>query len=194
MGGGDEAGRGRLIVARTLWAATAAERGPGSSGDAVPDDAALDEAAAYLVARTGRRSPPHPAAPAIGAVSAGDFRVTDDDTAAAMGHPDAGVQVLGTPRLGLWFELATSPLMPEPGAGVRHVGVGLVVHHLGRADVGEDVTVEARVLDVSGRAVVFTLSATAGGRPVGRGVHHRRILDADARAPADAHAPGDGGR
>ncbi len=182
MGRGDQGSRDRLIVARTLWAAAAAERGSPSSDDALPDDAALDEAAAFLVARTGRRSPPHPAAPAIGAVAAKVFPVTDADTAAAMGHPDAGMQVLGTPRLGRGFEVATSPLMPAPGTGLRHVGVGLVVHHLGRADVGEDVTVEARVLDVSGRAVVFSLTATAGERPVARGVHHRRILEADPGA------------
>jgi predicted thioesterase len=111
------------------------------------------------------------------------FPVTEADTAAAMGHPDPGVTVLGSPRIGLWFELATSPLMPEPGGDVRHVGVGLVVHHLGRADVGEEVVVEARVMDASGRAVVFALEATCHGRCVARGVHHRRILEREA--PAD---------
>jgi len=116
-------------------------------------------------------------------VSTGVFRVTDADTAAALGHPDPGVRVLASPRLGLWFEAATSPLMPEPGTGLRHVGVGLVVHHLGGAGVGEEVTVAARVLDVSGRAVIFSLTATAGERPVGRGVHHRRILDVGAPGP-----------
>jgi len=184
LASGEQPGPGRPIVARTLWAATAAERAAAPSGDA-DDDAALDEAAAYLVARTGRRSPPHAAAPAIGAVSSALFPVTDADTAAAMGHPDPGVRVLATPRLGLWFEVATSPLMPEPATGLRHVGVGLVVHHLGRADVGEEVTVAARVLDVSGRAVIFSLTATAGERPVGRGVHHRRILDVDAPGPVN---------
>jgi predicted thioesterase len=182
MANGEQARPARPIVARTLWAAAAAERAAAPRDDAADaaDDAALDEAAAYLVARTGHRSPPHPAAPAIGASSASVFRVTDADTAAAMGHPDPGVDVLGTPRLALWFEVATSPLMPEPATGLRHVGVGLVVHHIGAARVGEDVAVDVRVLDVSGRAVVFSVTAMAGDRAVGRGVHHRRILDVDA--------------
>lgn len=155
------------IVARTLWASVAAER------QAAPLDDAVDK----LSAQVHRGAPPHPAAPSIGAAAVSVFPVTEADTAAAMGHPDPFVTVLGTPRIGLWFELATSPLMPAPGEGVRHVGVGLVIHHLAAAEVGEEVAVEARVMDVSGRAVLFSLEATAGGRCVARGVHHRRILD-----------------
>jgi predicted thioesterase len=155
------------IVARTLWAAVAAER------QAAP----LDDAVATLGAQLHRSTPPHPAAPSVGAAAVTTFRVTEADTAAAMGHPDPTMNVLGSPRIGLWFELATSPLMPDPGATVRHVGVGLVVHHLAVAEVGEEVAVEAKVVDASGRAVMFTLEATAGNRCVARGVHHRRILD-----------------
>ena len=164
---GDDRSREWPIVARTLWAAVAAER------EAAP----LDDAVSKLEAQVHRSSSPHPAAPPVGAAAVTVFPVTEDDTAAAMGHPDPSMTVLGSPRIGLWFELATSPLMPPPGGGVRHVGVGLMVHHLSAAEVGEEVAVEARVMDVSGRAVLFTLEATAGGRCVARGVHHRRILD-----------------
>jgi predicted thioesterase len=163
----DDPNRAWPIVARTLWASLAAER------EAAP----LDDALASLGGQL-RSAPPHPVAPAVGRVAATTFRVTEDDTAAAMGHPDPSVTVLGSPRIGLWFELATSPLMPDPGGTRRHVGVGLVVHHLAAVEVGEDVTIEARVMDVAGRAVVFALEATAGERCVARGVHHRRILDA----------------
>lgn len=156
------------IVARTLWAAVAAEQ------QAAP----IDDAVGSLAAQLPGSKPPHVAAPAVGAAATTVFPVTGADTAAAMGHPDPSVTVLGTPRIGLWFELATSPLMPPPGGGARHVGVGLVVHHLAAAEIGEEVAVEARVIDVSGRAVTFTLEATAGQRCVARGVHHRRILDA----------------
>jgi predicted thioesterase len=148
------------IVARTLRAAMAAE-----------------EAAFGLPPADG--APPHPAAPAVGASVVTAFTVTESDTAHAMGHPDPSVNVLGSPRIGLWFEVATGPLMPAPGGAVRHVGVGLVVHHLAAAAVGEDVAIEARVVETSGRAVVFILEATAGERCIARGVHHRRILDAD---------------
>lgn len=150
-----------------MWAAAAAESPP------PPADGAL----AALAGALRTPSPPHPAAPAVGATSVTHFPVTEADTAAAMGHPDPGVTVLGSPRIGLWFELATSPLMPDPGGAVRHVGVGLVVHHLGLAETGEEVVVEARVMHTAGRAVVFVLEATVEGRCVARGVHHRRILD-----------------
>jgi predicted thioesterase len=139
--------------------------------------APADGAAEALAGALRAGAEPHPAAPPVGASTVTVFPVTADDTAASMGHPDPDVTVVGSPRLGLWFELATSPLMPPPGSGVRHVGVGLVVHHVGTAEIGEDVSVEARVLEATGRAVVFTLEATAGGRCVARGVHHRRILD-----------------
>ncbi len=155
---GDEPSRTGPIVARTLRAALSAE----------------EEA---LAAELRSGAPPHPAAPAIGATAVTTFRVAEGDTAAAMGHPDPSMNMLGSPRIGLWFELATSPLMPAPGGAARHVGVGLVIHHLGAAGIGDDVAIEARVMDTSGRAVVFTLEATTGGRCVARGVHHRRILD-----------------
>jgi predicted thioesterase len=150
-----------------LWAAAVTEVMP----------APADGAAAALAGALRPASPPHPAAPAVGATAVTVFPVTTADTAAAMGHPDPEVTVVGSPRLGLWFEVATSPLMPPPGARVRHVGVGLVVHHLAGAEVGEEVAVVARVLEASGRAVVFTLEASVGQRCVARGVHHRRILD-----------------
>ena len=48
---------------------------------------------------------PHEALPEVGANVTRDLVVAAEDTAAAMGHPDDSVQVLGSPRLALWFEL-----------------------------------------------------------------------------------------
>jgi predicted thioesterase len=169
----DDASRGSALVARTLRAALAAEQ-----GGAAP---ATDDAAARPPGppgSAGQDRPPHPAAPPMGASAVSVFAVTAADTAAAMGHPDPAVTVLGTPRLGLWFEIASSPLMPAAGSGLRHVGVGLVVHHLAAAAIGEEVAVRARVVDAAGRSVVFAVDATVGERCVARGVHHRRIVDA----------------
>ncbi len=86
------------------------------------------------------------------------------------------MSVLGSPRIGLWFELATSELMPDPEGGVRHVGVGILVHHLGRAVEGETVTVDVQVDQVDGRSCVFACSARVGGRLVALGTHHRVLL------------------
>ena len=132
-------------------------------------------AAAAALAPADTR-PPHAAWPALGASVQRPLTVTADDTAAAMGHPDADVAVLGSPRLALWFELVTCDLLPAPSAGLSHVGVGILVHHLGRADVGETVSVEASCASVSGRRAVFTCRASVGDRLVGIGAHHRALL------------------
>jgi len=132
---------------------------------------ALARAAAALAPAEQRE--PHPAMPVVGSSEVTDRRVSPDDTAAAMGHPDGGLDVLGSPRIALWFELVGSELFPEPSATLSHVGTGILVHHLGRADVGETVTVECTTASVSGRRAVFTCRATVGDRLVALGTHHR---------------------
>jgi predicted thioesterase len=135
---------------------------------------ALARAAAALA--PDRTDDPHPAWPALGASVRQDLVVGPDDTAAAMGHPDSAVQVLGSPRLALWFEVVTCDLLPAPAPELSHVGVGILVHHLGRADVGETVTVECTAASASGRRAVFTCRASVGDRLVGLGTHHRALL------------------
>lgn len=116
--------------------------------------------------------------PEVGATAARAFTVRDEDTAAGMGHPDESIRVVGTPRLGLWFEIVGSDLMPVPDGRVQHVGVGLLVHHVGQAGQGDEVTVEAQVSEVVGRTIVFDCQARCGGRLVAIGTHHRVVLDA----------------
>lgn len=143
-------------------------------------EAAATHAAAHGVDLAGpAREPraPHEAVPAVGTRTVEVRRVTERDTAAAIGHPDEGVEVLSTPTVALWFELVSSALMPEPGGGLRHVGVGILVHHLDTADVGDDVAVTAEVASVDGRAVRFACHATCGGRLVAAGDHQRVVLD-----------------
>jgi predicted thioesterase len=122
--------------------------------------------------------PAHPALPDVGASVLRDIAVSAEDTAAAMGHPDDSVQVLGSPRLALWFELVSCELLPAPSDDLSHVGVGIVVHHLGRADVGETVMVESTCTSAAGRRVAFTCRASVGDRVVGLGVHQRALLEA----------------
>jgi predicted thioesterase len=140
---------------------------------------ALDAAAAEIDPSwmESSPSPAHEALPGIGESVRRDLVVSADDTAAAMGHPDDSVQVLGSPRLALWFELVSCELLPEPTDDLSHVGVGILVHHLGRAHVGETVTVESTCAAAAGRRVVFTCRASVGERMVGLGVHHRSLLE-----------------
>jgi len=104
------------------------------------------------------------------------FTVTREDTAAAMGHPDPAMTVVGSPRLALWFEIVSSHLLEPPGQERTHVGVGILVHHLGRAVVGEQVTVRAVLEELDGRRAVFSLQALASGRLIATGVHERIVL------------------
>jgi predicted thioesterase len=136
--------------------------------------ASLARAAAALAPAEQRE--PHAAWPALGDSVVRGLVVASDDTAAAMGHPDDDVQVLGSPRLALWFELVTCELLPAPTAELSHVGAGILVHHLGAASLGETVTVECSTASVSGRRAVFTCRATVGDRLVALGTHHRALL------------------
>jgi predicted thioesterase len=147
-----------FLVAGTLEAATehAHRHGVETSGD----EAALA---------------PHTTAPEVGSRSVTTYVVRLEDTAAAMGHPDPSMAVLGSPRIGLWFEIATSPLMPGTGQGVQHVGVGLVVHHLQPARIDEEVRVGVEVTKVTGRSVRFSCDAWCGERLIATGAHHRII-------------------
>src|SRR5512146_1254350 len=142
-----------LETLRVSLAAAAGEVGEEQLGS-------LANAAAALP--PGPADEPHPAWPRVGASVLRELVVGPADTAAAMGHPDGAVQVLGSPRLALWFELVTCELLPAPSAELSHVGAGILVHHLGRADVGETVSVECTAASVSGRRAVFTCRASVG--------------------------------
>ena len=168
-------------------------------GGTVPDCAETKLASPHLVARTldvahihaedhgvdgwaASGSPadaaPHPSLPALGSRSVTAVTVGDADTAAAMGHPDASMTVLGSPRIGLWFEVATSPLMPDLATALQHVGVGLVVHHVGMARVGDEVRIGVEVVGSVGRSVQFRCDAWCDGQLIASGVHHRVLLPA----------------
>jgi len=168
------------IVTETLRVSLAA-----AAGDV--DEASLDSLARAAAALAPTQAPtqaaapagrdPHPAWPAVGSSVVRDLVVGPDDTAAALGHPDTSARVLGSPRLALWFELVSCDLLPAPSPDLTHVGVGILVHHLDRSDVGETVTVESTVASVRGRRGVFACRATAGERVVGVGVHQRALLE-----------------
>lgn len=107
------------------------------------------------------------------------FRVTDDDTAEALGS--GSLPVLGTPRLLAWCEAATcaalSGALPE---GATSVGTRVSLEHLAASPVGAEVTVSAAAAYVDGRLHRFTVSARhAGGKLVGSGEVTRVVVDAE---------------
>lgn len=111
-----------------------------------------------------------------GQVGRSTFAVAIEDTASSMGHPDPAVAVLGSPRISLWFEIAASRLLPDPGGNLTHVGVGIFVHHLGMARVGDLFEVSAKVEEVDRRRVVFSLEGHVKDRLIALGTHQRIIL------------------
>jgi predicted thioesterase len=107
------------------------------------------------------------------------FRVTDNDTAAALGS--GSLAVLGTPRLLAWLEAATcaclDPLIPE---GSTSVGTRVQVEHLAASPVGAEVEVTATTAYVDGRLHRFTVAArhTVDGKVVASGEVTRVVVDA----------------
>ncbi|KQV67687.1 thioesterase [Nocardioides sp. Root122] len=108
------------------------------------------------------------------------FRVTDDDTAAAVGS--GSLPVLGTPRLLAWLEAATcaclAPVLPQ---GSTSVGTRVQVEHLAASAVGAEVEVSASSAYEDGRLHRFTVSArdVATGKVLGAGEITRVVVDAE---------------
>ena len=108
------------------------------------------------------------------------FRVTDDDTAQAVGSGD--LPVLGTPRLLAWMEAATcaavAELLDTELDGATSVGTRVSVEHLAASAVGEQVEVVATLTHRDGRLLRFAVEATdARGRTVGQGEVTRVAVD-----------------
>ena len=108
------------------------------------------------------------------------FRVTDEDTAAALGS--GSLPVLATPRLLAWLEAATCAcLAPLLAAGSTSVGTRVQVEHLAASPVGAEVEVSASSAYADGRLHRFTVSArdTASGKVLAAGEITRVVVDVE---------------
>jgi fluoroacetyl-CoA thioesterase len=86
------------------------------------------------------------------------LRVTDDDTASALGSGD--VPVLGTPRVVAAFEAATvEALRSHLDDGQTSVGTRVAVDHQRGVPVGDTVAVTAQLVSVDGRLLQFEVAA-----------------------------------
>jgi fluoroacetyl-CoA thioesterase len=110
----------------------------------------------------------------------GDWQVTPgpDHTAAAVGN--VGVDVVGTPFLVGYFELAAHhAILPYCEAGEATVGTRIEVDHLAAAVAGRPVIAEARVTSVEGKRILFAVEVRQGERVLMRGWHGRAIVRLD---------------
>jgi fluoroacetyl-CoA thioesterase len=107
------------------------------------------------------------------------WRVTENDTASALGSGD--VPVLGTPRLLAMFEAATvATVSGHLHAGQTSVGTRVVLDHQRGALVGETIDVQAQLVAVDGRLLRFDVAASdAAGGLVASGQVTRVVVDRD---------------
>lgn len=98
------------------------------------------------------------------------------DTAQHIGS--GSIAVLGTPIMILWMEetaLAAAQLWLEEGQTT--VGTRVDVQHLAATPLGGRVRVQAELLEVKGRRLVWRVTADDEHERVGEGSHERYIID-----------------
>jgi fluoroacetyl-CoA thioesterase len=91
--------------------------------------------------------------------------------------------VFSTPMMILAMELASvaaaAPHLPE---GWATVGSEVNVRHLAPTPVGRTVVAIARVVEVSGRSILFEVEAHDGVRKIGEGTHRRAAVNLESFA------------
>ena len=106
------------------------------------------------------------------------FKVTDDDTALAVGS--GSLPVLGTPRLLAWCEAATcAALAPSLGEGQTSVGTRISLEHTAPSGLGAAVQVTASSVHVDGKLIRFSVAARQDGKLVGSGEVTRVVVNAE---------------
>jgi fluoroacetyl-CoA thioesterase len=101
-----------------------------------------------------------------------------DESMTADRFGNRGVQVLATPMLVSYFELAAHQLAMralDPGQGT--VGFHVDIRHLAATPIGMRVTFRATLTDVDGRRLVFRVEADDEQERVGEGTHVRFVVD-----------------
>jgi len=86
--------------------------------------------------------------------------------------------VLATPVMIMIMEnAALNAIRGFLDPGESAVGTAVNVRHLAATPVGRQVRGEAKVIEVNGRRVEFSVRATEGGKPIGSGLHSRMVID-----------------
>jgi predicted thioesterase len=102
--------------------------------------------------------------------------VTEDDTAVALGSGD--VPVLGTPRLlALCEEATVAAVAGSLEEGRTTVGTRVEMYHLAPVPVGVVVVAEARLENVEGHLLRFSVAARSGDLLIAEGAVHRAVVD-----------------
>ena len=98
------------------------------------------------------------------------------DTAQHIGS--GSIAVLGTPIMILWMEeTALAAAQPWLEEGQTTVGTRVDVQHLAATPLGGRVRVQAELMEVKGRRLVWRVTAEDEHERVGEGSHERYIID-----------------
>ncbi len=93
------------------------------------------------------------------------------------GHVPGMPMVYGTPMMIMAMEIASAQsiaaLLPE---GWVTVGSEVNIRHLAPSPVGAKVVATSRVVEISGRSVLFAVEAHDGERKIGDGFHRRGAI------------------
>lgn len=101
--------------------------------------------------------------------------VTPQNTAAAVGS--GGVDVYATPSMiGLMEMAALRAVQPHLAEGETTVGTVVNVKHLAATPLGMAVRATARLTEVDGRRLVFTVEAFDDREKIGEGTHERFVV------------------
>ena len=98
-------------------------------------------------------------------------------------HVDGMPFVFGTPMMILTMEIASGQTVAAHlPPGWATVGSEVNVRHLAPTPMGRTVTATARVVEVSGRGLLFAVEAHDGVRKVGEGTHRRGAVNLESFA------------
>jgi fluoroacetyl-CoA thioesterase len=98
-------------------------------------------------------------------------------------HVDGMPFVYATPMMILAMEIASGDAVKAHlPPGWATVGSEINVHHLAPTPMGRMVVATARVIEVSGRSILFAVEAHDGARMIGEGTHRRGAVNLDSFA------------
>jgi fluoroacetyl-CoA thioesterase len=88
--------------------------------------------------------------------------------------------VLATPIMILVMEnAALDAIRPFLDEGESAVGTVVDVRHIAATPIGQQITAEARVVEVSDRRIVFAVAARDEVEEIGSGTHERAVIELD---------------
>jgi fluoroacetyl-CoA thioesterase len=109
---------------------------------------------------------------------AGEAKLTVAPQHTAWHMGSGGIEVFATPAMiALMEEAAVRAVADHLPPGWQTVGVQVDVRHTAATPVGLTVTAHAELAEVSGRRLLYTVTAHDGQESIGEGTHRRVLID-----------------